>query len=151
MHSFSSIPFKTHKYHGLAEVNGVAKFSSAGIVLEFDSKILGLVSVGVEEARLPIGEILDIKFKKGVFRHGSKIEIRTRSLAAKEGLPSEDGKLALKLKTDDFERGRDAVAQLQRDLTAMLADLPPAHTPVSVLFDESEDETQRLPADLDEK
>jgi hypothetical protein len=68
-----------------------------------------------------------------------------------ERLPSEDGKLVLKLKTDDFERGRDAVAQLQRDLTAMLADLPPTHTPVSVLFDESEDETQRLPADLDEK
>jgi len=144
MQSFSSIPFKAHKYHGLAEINGMAKFSSAGIVLEFDSKILGLVSVGVEEARLAIGEILDIKFKKGVFKLGAKIEIRTRSLAAMEGLPSEDGKLVLKLKADDFERGRDAVAQLQKDLAETAAALPPTHTPVSVLFDESEDTTQDL-------
>ena len=144
MQSFSSIPFKAQKYHGLAEINGMAKFSGAGIVLEFESKILGLVSVGVEEARLPIGEILDIKFKKGVFKRGSKIEIRTKSLAAMAGLPSEDGKIVLKLKADDFERGRDAVAQLQKDMAEIAASLPPTHTPVSVLFDESEDETQEL-------
>ena len=151
MQSFTSVPFKAQKYHGLAEVNGFAKFSGAGIVLEFESKLLGLVSVGVEEARISIADILDIKFKKGVFKRGAKIEIRTRSLAAMAGLPSEDGKLILKLKADDFERGRDAVeklrdavAQLQKDLTEQAAALPPTHTPVSVLFDESEDETQEL-------
>lgn len=144
MQSFSSIPFTTAKYHGLAEVNGMAKFSSAGIVFEFDSKILGLVSMGVEEARLPISEILDVKFKKGVFKRGAKIEVRARSLAAMARLPNEQGILVLKLKPDDFERARDAVAQLQKDLTETLAALPPTHTPVSVLFDESEDETQPL-------
>lgn len=144
MQSFSSIPFKASKYHGLSEINGMAKFSSAGIVLEFESKLLGLVSVGVEEARLPLSEILDIKFKKGVFKLGSKIEIRTKSLAAMAGLPNEQGVLVLKLKHEDFERGRDAVAQFQKDMIETTANLPPTHTPVSVLFDESEDETQEL-------
>lgn len=64
MQNFTSIPFKTDKYQGLAEVNGFAKFSSAGIVLEFETKMLGLVSTGVEEGRISIQDILDIKFKK---------------------------------------------------------------------------------------
>jgi hypothetical protein len=36
------------------------------------------------------------------------------------------------------------VAQLQKDMAEHTAQLPPTHTPVSVLFDESEDETGRL-------
>ncbi|HRI03533.1 MAG TPA: hypothetical protein PLL77_07290 [Pyrinomonadaceae bacterium] len=144
MQSFTSVPFKSSKHQGLTEVNGVAKFSSAGIVLEFDSKILGLVSVGLNEARISIGDILDIKFKKGVFKRGAKIEIRTKSLAALAGLPADDGKLVLKLTADDFERGRDAVEKLQKDIAGYTQSLPPAHTPVSVLFDASEDDTEEL-------
>ncbi len=144
MQNFTSVPFKSSKHQGLTEVNGFAKFSSAGIVIEFDSKILGLVSVGLKEARLSIGDILDIKFKKGIFKRGSKIEIRTKSLAAMGDLPNEDGKLVLKLKADDFERGRDAVDKLQKDIAGYTQSLPPAHTPVSVLFDASEDDTEEL-------
>ncbi len=144
MQNFTSIPFKAEKYHGLAEVNGFAKFSSAGIVLEFESKALGLVSLGVEEGRISLADILDIKFKKGVFKRGAKIEIRTKSLAAMAGLPNDDGKLVLKIKAEDFERGKEAVEKMQRDMSAYAASLPPAHTPVSVLFDESEDETKKL-------
>jgi len=144
MQNFTSIPFKTEKYHGLAEVNGFAKFSSAGIVLEFESKALGLVSLGVEEGRISIQDILDIKFKKGVFKRSAKIEIRTRSLAAMAGLPNDDGKLILKLKKEDLERGQDAVEKMQHDMSAFAASLPPAHTPVSALFDESENTTREL-------
>ena len=122
----------------------MAKFSSAGIVLEFDSKILGLVSVGLNEARIPISDILDLKFKKGVFKRGAKIEIRTKSLAALAGLPADDGKLVLKLKAEDFQRGRDAFDKLQKDIAGYTQSLPPAHTPVSVLFDASEDDTEEL-------
>lgn len=144
MQNFTSIPFKSEKYHGLSEVNGFAKFSSAGIVLEFETKALGLVSLGVEEGRISIQDILDIKFKKGVFKRSAKIEIRTRSLAAMAGLPNDSGKLILKIKAEDFESGQDAVTKLQRDMTEHAASLPPTHTPVSVLFDESEDETREL-------
>ncbi|MEQ1605481.1 MAG: hypothetical protein ABL999_11500 [Pyrinomonadaceae bacterium] len=144
MQSFTSVPFKAKTFHGLSDVNGLAKFSGAGIVLEFETKLFGLISNGVKEARIPIGEVMDIKFKKGVFKRGAKIEIRTKSLAAMANLPNEDGKLILKLKPEDFDRARDAVNRLIRDITTHEAALPPAHTPVSVLFDASEDETQEL-------
>jgi len=144
MQNFTSIPFKTHKFHGMAEVNGFAKFSSAGVVLEFEAKLIGLVPLGVEEKRIPIAQILDVKFKKGVFKRGSKIEIRTRSLAAMEGIPNEDGKIVLKLKFDDFERGREAVERMQRDVDGYVASLPPPHVSIASTFDGSEDDTEDL-------
>lgn len=143
--SFTSVPFKTESSHGFVSSNGVAKFSSAGVVLEFESKILGLISNGVKEARLPIGEILDIKFKKGLLKVGAKIEIRLRSLARLREVPHNDGKVVLKLVKDDFERARDAVARLQQDMAEYTATLPPPHPPLRSLFDESEDDTKELP------
>lgn len=125
-------------------VNGVAKFSSAGVVLEFESKVIGMLPVGVKEARLPIEEILDVKFKKGIFKRGAKIEIRTKSLSTLSELPNSDGKLKLEIQAEDFERARDAVEKLEQDIASHAASLLPAHTPVSVLFDESENETKKL-------
>lgn len=144
MQSFTSVPFKTESAHGLTSVNGVAKFSSAGVVLEFEAKLFGLISNGVKEARLSTSDILDIKFKKGVFKRGAKIEIRGKSLAALSELPNTDGKLTLKIQSDDFERARDAVAKLQKDIADEVASLPPYHTSVSSLFDGSEDDTKKL-------
>jgi hypothetical protein len=144
MQNFTSIPFKKSKYQGLAEVNGFAKFSSAGIVVEFDSKLLGLVSLGVKEVRIPLEQILDVKFKKGVFKRGAKIEIRTKSLAAMEGLPNDDGKLILKLTAADFERGQEAVDRLQKDIAGYTASLPPPATSIASTFDGSEDDTEEL-------
>ena len=142
MQSFTSIPFKTES--GISQINGVAKFSSAGIVLEFESKLFGLISSGIKEARLAMIDILDVKFRKGVFKHGAKIEIRMKSLAKLSELPNKEGKVVLKLQADDFESARDAVARFQRDMTEHIESLPPAHTPVSVLFDESEETTRDL-------
>lgn len=145
MQSFTSVPFKTESAHGLKTVNGVAKFSSAGVVLEFESKLFGIIGGGVKEVQIRKEEILDIKFRKGLFKHGSKIEIRTKTFSKLAELPNNDGKLSLKLERDDFERGRDAVAQLQKDLQEHAESLPPAQTPVSSLFaDESDDETKLL-------
>lgn len=134
MQSFTSIPFKTES--GISQINGVAKFSSAGIVLEFESKLFGLISYGVKEARLAVGDILDVKFRKGVFKRGAKIEIRMKSLLKLTELPNKEGKVTLKLLPDDFERARNAVASFQKDMAERAESLPPSHTPVSVLFDE---------------
>ena len=142
MQSFTSVPFKTES--GISSVNGVAKFSPAGIVLEFESKWFGLISTGVKEARLPIGELLDVKFKKGVMKRGSKIEIRLNSFTRLTELPNSEGKITLKIERDDFERARDAVDRIERDMTEHKASLPPPHPPFRSLFDESEDETQDL-------
>jgi hypothetical protein len=143
MNSFISVPFKTES--GLSQVNGVGKFSSAGVVLEFESKLFGILPGGVKEARIPIAEILDVKFKKGVLKRGAKIELRMKTFGKLSQLPYKDGKLTLKLERDDYERGEEAVARLQKDMAEQQESEPPPHTPVSRLFDESEDETRELP------
>ena len=142
MQSFTSVPFKTES--GMASVHGVAKFSPAGIVLEFESKFLGFISTGVKEARLPIGELLDVKFKKGVMKRGSKIEIRLNSFAKLTQVPNSEGKITLKIEREDFERAREAVDRLEKDRAEHQASLPPPHPPLRSLFDESEDDTQDL-------
>lgn len=144
MNGFTSVPFKTESAHGITSYNGVAKFSSAGIVLEFEAKLFGLISNGVKEVRLPLSELLDVKFKKGVMKRGAKIEIRTKSFATLAALPNDNGRVTLKLVRDDFERGQEAVERIQKDMTEHAAQLPPTQTPVSVLFDESEDDTKEL-------
>lgn len=140
--NFTSVPFKAES--GLSQIDGMGKFSSAGIVLEFESKFFGLVSSGVKENRIALDEILDVKFRKGFLKRWARIEIRLKSFTRLSELPNSDGKITLKIKKDDFELARDAVAKLQKDLNEHKESLPPAHTPVSRLFDESEDETKEL-------
>jgi hypothetical protein len=145
MQGFTSVPFKTESAHGLSKIDGVAKFSGAGVVLEFESKLFGLIAGGVKEVRLSKDDILDVKFRKGVFKRGARIEIRTKTFSKLAELPHKDGKLTLKLVYDDFDRGQSAVEQLQKDLAAHADSLPPPRTPVSELFDEeSEDQTKEL-------
>ena len=144
MQNFTSIPFKSEKHDGFTVVNGIAKFSSAGIVLEFESKLLGLISGGVKEARLAVSDILDIEFKKGIFKRNAKIVLRATSLVKLNELPHSDGKLTLKIQHADFERARNAVAKLELDMAEEAASIPPYHTPVSLLFDDGEADTQKL-------
>lgn len=145
---YTGVPFKAEKYSGLAEINGIAKFSPAGIVLEFESKILGVLPGAVKEVRLAISEILDIKFKKGIFKRSAKIEIRVNSVLKLAELPNTDGKVILKLGRDDLERGETVVLQMQREMAGYQEQLPPPQTPVSSLFaDESEEETKQLKND----
>lgn len=139
--TFTSIPFKIEGAHGLSEIDGIGKFSSAGIVLEFEAKILGLIKTGVKEVRLPLAEILDVKFRKGFYKFLAKIEIRLKSFAKLSELPNKDGKIILKIRRDDFECARDATANLQKYLEDYIHSLPPASVSVSDLF---EDETKEL-------
>lgn len=143
MQNFTSVPFKTES--GMSSINGLAKFSAFGIVLEFESKLFGLISNGVKEVRLALPEILDVRFRKGLFKYGAKIEIRATTFTKLAELPNKDGKLTLKLVPSDFQRAKDAVEKLQRDLSETAAAMPPVQTPVSQLFeDETEEETRAL-------
>lgn len=139
---FTTVPFKIDD--NFSNIAGVAKFSAAGIVLEFESKLFGLIKNGVKEVRIATDQILDVKFKKGIFKRGAKIEIRTTSFSKLSEMPNKDGKISLKIQRDDFERAAEAVSNLQKDMTYQQESLP--HTPVSRLFDESEDETKNLDA-----
>ena len=140
--NFISVPFKTES--GLSQIDGIGKFSSAGVVLEFESKLFGIIKGGVKENRIALDEILDIKFRKGFFKRGAKIEIRLKSFTRLSEMPNSDGKITLKLNRDDFQRAEEAVLKLQKAMSERRESLPPTHTPVSRLFDESEDETKEL-------
>ena len=142
MQNFISIPFKTES--GLSQIQGIGKFSPAGIVLEFESKLFGIISNGVKESRIALDDILDIRFRKGLLKLGAKIVIRLKSYAQLSEMPNKDGKITLKIPRDDYERASEAVVRLNKNLTEHHENLPPAHTPVSRLFDESEDEAEEL-------
>jgi len=136
---FISVPFKIDD--NFSQIAGVGKFSRVGIVLEYEGKIFGIVKSGVKESRIALDEILDAKFRKGFFKRGARIEIRLKSFTKLSQMPNNDGKITLKIKSDDFERAEEAVLKLQKDLTEHRESKPPTHTPVSRLFDETE-ETQ---------
>lgn len=142
MQTFTSVPFKAET--GLSQVDGMGKFSPAGIVLEFESKLFGIIKSGVNEVRVALADILDVKFRKGFFKYGAKIEIRLKDFTKQSKLPSKDGKITLKIKRDDFERARDAVETLQKNLIEHQESLPPPQTPVRSLFEETEAETKEL-------
>lgn len=139
---FTIVPFKTES--GLSQIDGIGKFSSAGVVLEFESKLFGILKGGVKENRVALDEILDVKFRKGFFRRGARIEIRLKSFTQLSEMPNKDGKITLKIKRDDFEIAKNAVEKLQKNLSEQTESLPPASSPVSRLFEEEEEETREL-------
>lgn len=135
---FINVPFKAES--GLSQVDGMGKFSAAGVVLEFESKLFGIIKGGVKEARITSDEILDVKFRKGFLKVGARIEIRLKDFAKLAKLPNKDGKLTLKIKKDDFDRARQAVAALETASVDSAERLPPGASPVSRLFDESDED-----------
>ena len=140
MKRFTAVPFTTESESGLLSSSGVAKFSSAGIVLEFEKKIFGFISRGVKEIHLAVGEILDVKFRRGFLKFGAQIEIRVNSYESLLEMPNHSGMVKLKIVRSDFDRARDAVELMQDDLSGKSHDLPPYRSPVSVLFDQSDTE-----------
>jgi len=139
--NFISVPFTIDE--NFSRFAGVGKFSSAGIVLEFEGRIFGVIKNGVKEARFALDDILDAKFKKGFFKRGARIEIRLRSFAKLNEMPNRDGKITLKIERDDFERAAQAVLKLQKDLSEYQEVESPTPTPVSRLFGD-EEETKDL-------
>lgn len=147
---FISIPFKADSNQGLSQSNGVAKFSAAGIVLEFESKVLGFIGGEVKEVRVSLDEILDIKFRKGFSKFFASIQLRLKTFAKFVELPNENGKVTLKIKREDFETAQKAVEQTLQFMNGtgsqILTEgsdagkqLPPVQISVNELFD-----TERL-------
>lgn len=142
MQAFISVPFRSE--HGISQVHGLAKFSSAGIVLEYESKIIGLISTGLKDANVPIEELLDVKFKKSFGKKGGKIEVRLKSFRMLAELPNQQGKIVLKVDGDDRERAREAVERITKDIDEYARHAPPPHPPLESIF---EDDTAELPKD----
>lgn len=143
---FISVPFKADSPNGMTEYTGIAKFSPAGIIVEYKSVIIGLIDGDVKEVQVPLNEILDIKFSKGFYKFFSRIQLRLRNFATISRLPNSDGKVKLKIKREDFEIAQRAVEQMLQYInageSAVLSEadnadsqLPPVQTSVSELFD----------------
>ena len=153
--SYIGVPFKTSSGNGLSEANGIAKFSEAGIIFEYESKFLGLVGGDFKEVRVGLEEILDIKFKKGIYKFFSRIHLRLNNIEKLSKLPNESGKIKLKIKREDFELAEKAFEQIMQYLgkgePSSLPDankpndqLPPAQTSVNELFDTEKFKTNDL-------
>lgn len=142
--NFISIPFKTEAHGGFSQTDGLAKFSSAGIVLEFETKILGIVNTGVKEAQLRFDEIQSIKFKRGLFKLGAKIEIRMNTFLKLSEFPNKDGKIILKIPRDQHAEAADVVEKMHKNLQQYNESLPPPQTPVGSLFAPDEFDTSEL-------
>lgn len=143
---FISVPFKAGSSNGTTEYNGIAKFSPAGIVVEFDSKFLGLINGEVKEVRIALDEIIDIKFRKGIYKFFAQVQFRLQSFTKLSELPNDGGKVKLKIKRQDYELAQKAVEQTLRYMSGdnpptlqsgndSNEQLPPAQTSVNELFD----------------
>ena len=107
----------------------------------------------VKEVRVALDEILDIKFRTGIYKFFAQIQLRLKNFTKLSQLPNYSGKVKLKIKREDFELAQAAVAQTLRYLSAgdnlVLPDgdnsneqLPPAQVSVNELFDTEKLETK---------
>ena len=141
-----TVPFNADSPNGMMHYNGIAKFSFAGIVIQFESKILGLVGGEVKEVQISMDEIFDIRFRKGIYKFFAQIQFRLKNYQKISQLPNSDGKIKLNIKREDYDFAREAVEQtlqyIKGDAAPVLesADdsekqLPPVQTSVNELFD----------------
>ena len=139
--AFISVPFKAES--GLSQVDGMGKFSAAGVVLEFESKLFGVIRGDVKEDRVALDEILDIRFRRGIYKFFAQIQFRLNSFAKISQLPNQSGKVKLNIKREDYELAERAVEQMRGYLgeNEPSPELPPAPGFVGDLF-----ETDKLEA-----
>lgn len=143
---FITVPFKAESPNGMMHYVGIAKFSFAGVIVEFEPKILGLVGGEVKEVQIALDEIFDIRFRKGIYKFFGQIQFRLQNYQKISELPNKDGKVKLKIKREDYELAREAVEQTLQYMKGGPAPalepagdagkhLPPVQTSVNELFD----------------
>lgn len=143
---FITVPFKADSPNGMMSYRGIAKFSFAGIVIEYESKVLDMIGGEVKEVQIALDEIFDIRFRKGFYKFFGQIQIRLTNYKKISELPNKDGKIKLNIKRENYELAREAVEQMMRYIksgdpasleSADESDkyLPPVKTSVNELFD----------------
>jgi hypothetical protein len=109
-----TLPFTVpNLFAGLGEGAGLAKASSAELILEFVLKdtVLDLFKSSAKEIRIPRSEIDVVRLKRGWF--GGKVSIRVKSLKWLADLPGCDhGEVALHVARRDRDRAAEFVRAL---------------------------------------
>ena len=134
---FITIPFKIEGAHGgFSVVSGMAKISRAGVVLEFEAKVFGIMKTGIKEVRVHLKEIEDVKNKRRFFKY--TLEIWLNNFKTLREIPTKDGRIILQISKDDRPRADEAIRILQSAKSESDA-LEILQTPVSRLFGDDEE------------
>lgn len=131
---FITIPIKIDD--GFSQINGIGKFSSAGIVLEFETKLFGIIKMGVKEKRVPLAEIERIKLNKKWFK--TTLEIWVNNFTTLSEIPNKDGRIILHITKEDRPQAEESVILLEKSVNKRKEEMPPPRTPVSSLFEDDE-------------
>jgi hypothetical protein len=143
---FITVPFKAKSPNGMMYYHGIAKFSFAGVIIEYESKILNMISGEVKEVQIALDEIFDIKFRKGIYKFFGQIQFRLQNYKKISELPNKDGKVKLGIKREDYDLASEAVEQTLQFMKGISTsnleaannsnkELPPIKTSVDELFD----------------
>lgn len=121
---------------GFKTVDGMAKISRAGIVIEFEAKIFGIMKTGIKEVKIPLDEIEEIRVGRKFFRH--TLEIWLNNFRTLSEIPNRDGRIVLQISKADRPRAEQAARVL---LTAKSESdaLEILNSPVSRLFGDDEE------------
>jgi len=121
---------------GFKTVDGMAKISPAGIVIEFEAKIFGIMKTGIKTVTIPLHEIEQIRVNKKFFKH--TLEIWLNNFRTLSEVPNKDGRIILQISKADRNRAEQAAHVLQTSKSETDA-LEILQTPVSRLFDDDEE------------
>lgn len=134
---FISISFKIDgaQTGGFKTVDGMAKISPAGIIIEFEAKIFGIMKTGIKEVKIPLVEIEEVRVVKRFFRH--TLEIWLNNFRTLSEIPNRDGRIILQISKADRPRAEQAArvldtARSESDAMEIL------NSPVSRLFGDEE-------------
>jgi hypothetical protein len=125
---FVTIPFKVEG-DGMERAEGLAKFSPVGIVLEFDTKFLGMIKTGYKDIRIPKSEIMDVKLVHGLFNSNfekffhTRIHIRLNNYLLMSEIPSKDGRIIMQINRRDRDLADLALVALEDKPTSIPEDL----------------------------
>lgn len=108
----TAIPFTMEAYGGFGSLSGLLKLEGATLILEFQSKVLGMVRSEPKEVRVPLDHVASMILDEGWFT--TKLRIQATSLSVWAGFPeSEKGRVVLSLDRSDRPAARDLVALVQ--------------------------------------
>ncbi len=109
---FISFAFSiTNVHHGFAEVAGLARASKYGLILEFETKYLGLLKLGVKEVGISISEIESVNLKEGWLK--TEMVVKARSLRTLTEIPgSHQGQIKLRIPRKEKETAKHAASML---------------------------------------
>ncbi len=92
---------------GTREAEGLVRLEQDHLVLEVQTRVLGLIQTGVKEVIIPLAEIAEVSYDYRVLH--SLIRLRVRSLKAVADLPGQTG-ASLKLKVKGWNSRQQARA-----------------------------------------